>query len=66
MKYLCPICQVELSVFPGHRLSPNDGVTLECANHACRAQEVMGYGKNEKAAFEIILEKYKHTAEFNG
>lgn len=60
--YKCPICQGNLSAFPGDRFHPNDpkfGVKLECANMTCPCPEVMGHGKNEKDAYEIIIERFK-------
>ena len=61
MKYECPICKVEMAVMDGERMHPGDknyGVTLHCLNMGCGAQEVMGHGRNEKEAFEVVVAKF--------
>jgi len=55
----CPLCDAALFYQPGHKLSATEGVTVYCANPDCPAQEVFGYGRNEKAAFEVIRDRYK-------
>ena len=64
----CPICDVLMVAMPGSRLDATDGVTIWCANtHGsapgnCTAQEVFGHANNEKAAYEIVKDKYKKSA----
>lgn len=58
----CPVCKGKLRAFPGDYFHPGDpkfGVKLECPNVDCDAQEVMGHGKNEKEAFEVITDRFK-------
>lgn len=55
----CPMCTVELTLLEGTRMDPKDGITLYCNNLQCPAQEVMGHGKNEAEAFEVITQKFK-------
>lgn len=60
IEFQCPMCKTHLRAFPVGR-----GITLVCTNtHGkapgqCPAQEVAGYGRDEKAAFEIVKAKYK-------
>lgn len=54
----CPLCESQLAVGKGTQLDPSDGITVWCPNHQCPAQEVSGHGSNEKAAFQIVKEKY--------
>lgn len=61
MKFKCPLCQAELSEYQGDQVHPNDpafGVTLDCSNKVCPAQEVMGHGKNAEGAFNVIMQKF--------
>lgn len=61
MEYNCPLCKCELKTAIGDQTNPGNsdyGVTLYCSSRECPAQEVMGHGKNEKTAFEIIQAKY--------
>lgn len=56
----CPICGNEMITLPGHKLDPNDGVTVRCENERCPTYEnVEGHGSNEKNAYEIACMKYK-------
>jgi len=63
--FKCPICDHLMVARDGQVLDPKDGVTVWCGNtHGsapgqCSAQEVAGHGNNEKAAYEIITQKYK-------
>jgi hypothetical protein len=60
--YKCPVCQGILHSEFGeqiHPLDPNYGVMVFCRNNLCSAQEVMGHGKNEKEAFEIVTARFK-------
>lgn len=59
LSVLCPICNAPMVSTPGHTLS-TAGVTVYCDNLKCSAQEVAGYGTNEKTAYEIVLQKHKH------
>ena len=59
--YKCPLCNGKLTSAVGCRGHENDenyGMTLFCPEIKCPAQEVMGHGKTEKDAYEIILEKF--------
>ncbi len=61
MKHTCPVCKSALGSMDGEKMHPNDknyGVTLYCLNMGCSAQEVMGHGKNEKDAYEVIMAKF--------
>ena len=61
MKYICPLCKAELDEYMGEATHPNDsafGVTLDCGNKKCPAQEVMGHGKTADAAFRVIEQKF--------
>lgn len=42
----------------GHEEDSNWGYSLYCLNKGCSAQEVMGHGKNEKEAYEVIHAKF--------
>jgi hypothetical protein len=57
MSYPCPVCQVPLTVQPGTKMNPRDGVTLWCLNRDCAAQEVMGHGRTDKEAFSIVRDR---------
>lgn len=59
--FYCPLCNAELSVLPGTKLNPKDGVTMYCPSAECPAQEVVGHGDNEMQAFRVIQEKYKKS-----
>jgi hypothetical protein len=52
------MCLEFLFAIPGTRLNPKDGITLNCENLECPAQQVMGHGKNEKDALEVITQKF--------
>lgn len=61
MNYQCPLCQVELREQFGTKLHPGDekfGITLDCVNVNCKAQEVMGHGDKAKDAYQVILDKF--------
>jgi hypothetical protein len=61
MKHTCPICQSELAGMDGEKMHPGDknyGYSLFCLNLDCSAEEVMGHGKNDKEAYEVILAKF--------
>ena len=64
----CPICDQPMMALNGQVLDPKDGVTIFCNTpHGnqpgqCSAQEVFGHGNNEKAAYEIVKDKYKKSA----
>jgi hypothetical protein len=62
-KFSCPMCSQMLYAIPGTRLNPKDGVTLNCENLSCPAQQVQGHGKNEKDAFEVITQKFAPRGE---
>jgi transcription elongation factor Elf1 len=56
--FKCPLCETVLTVLNGSKNSTT-GVTVRCENATtCPAQEVEGYGKDVKAAYEIVLQKY--------
>lgn len=60
-KFICPICQEELTQMFGEKMHPNNpeyGVTLYCANMQCSAQEVMGHGDKVKDAYETVMHKF--------
>ena len=62
MNFNCPLCQSVLREQVGNQMFPGDpkyGITLECGNLKCPAQEVFGHAKNANEAFEIIQQKYK-------
>lgn len=58
----CPLCGAALFSQSGHQLDSQEGVTVWCGNPDCPAQEVFGYGRNEKEAFAIIQDRYKKDA----
>ena len=61
MKYVCPLCKTELREQIGDKLHPFDanyGITLDCPNKQCEAEEVMGHGHKAKDAFQVIVEKF--------
>ena len=61
MEYKCPLCNSKLGVVAGEKMHPGDsdyGYTLYCMNMVCPSQEVMGHGKNEKEAYEVIHAKF--------
>lgn len=60
--YKCPVCKGNLVSQPGSKTHPNDekyGFTVFCPHLTCPAQEVMGHGKNDKEAFEVITDRFK-------
>ena len=57
-EFTCPVCNMFLVSHPGTRLRPTDGYTVWCENSSCPAEEVMGYGKDEKAAYEIVKQRF--------
>jgi hypothetical protein len=62
-KYPCPVCKVNLHWEFGEQIHPGNpeyGVMVFCRNKECRAEEVMGHGKNEKEAFEIVTDRFKN------
>ena len=68
MKYPCPICGVELNELVGNGMHPNDpehGITLDCGNAECEAQEAMGHGDNVKEAWEVISARFQHHTKNN-
>lgn len=56
--FLCPVCKQPMRSQRGHQVDANDGFTVFCANADCDAQEVSGHGNTEKAAAQIIREKF--------
>ena len=56
-EFNCPICNFKLNSCIGSKTNKS-GISMWCPNLECRAQEVIGYGTSEKAAFEIIIDKY--------
>lgn len=57
--FTCPMCNAHLHFQPGTQVDPTDGVTVFCLNPKCPTDEVAGHGNNEKAAYQIVKEKYK-------
>ena len=63
--FLCPICKKPMTIINGTEVSPTNGVTIYCDTpygkglNQCKAQEVVGHGKNEKHAYEIVIQKYE-------
>lgn len=57
-RYICPVCQSEMSIFQGTKVNPRDGVTVYCPSPKCPAQEVFGHGKDEKSAYDIVMAKF--------
>lgn len=58
----CPLCGARLAVLPGLNRGKDGEVLsifLSCQSLKCPAQEVMAHARNEAAAYEIILDKYK-------
>jgi hypothetical protein len=69
MKYICPVCESELSEFLGHQMHPGNpayGVTLYCPSRTCPAQEVSGHGDNVKGAWSVIQQKFVGRINANG
>ena len=61
MSYTCPLCKSELVGMvgcKGHENDSNYGYSLFCLNRECPAEEVMGHGRNDKEAYEVILAKF--------
>ncbi len=56
--FICPVCKGELTVVRGQQLNPLDGFSVYCPHKACPAQEVSGHGNTEKAAYEVVKEKF--------
>jgi len=49
---------------PGTQMNSTDGITLWCDNEMCPPHEnVQGHGKDEKSAYEIVIQKYKPSKE---
>ena len=62
-KYLCPICDNEMTIIKGDRLDAKNGFTLICYNKECPSSEnVEGHGSNEEKAYQIAKEKFKFYA----
>ena len=62
MKYNCPLCSAEMVETLGNQIHPGDakhGIMLWCPSKECPAQEVCGHGNTVKAAYEIVVQKYK-------
>lgn len=60
-EYKCPLCKSVLVGMVGGKGHENDshyGYSLFCLDKGCPAQEVMGHGKNEKEAYEVIYAKF--------
>ena len=57
-EFACPVCQSFMVSHPGSQVNPTIGFTIWCENPTCPAQEVMGYGKDEKAANEIVKQRF--------
>jgi hypothetical protein len=57
-EFKCPICQGVLLSQAGTQMFANEGITVWCPWRTCPAGEVSGHGRNEKQAFEIIIEKF--------
>ena len=60
------MCNQELTEMVGNQMYPNHpdhGITLDCKNQGCPAQDVMGWGKNAKDAYKVIQEKYVRREE---
>ena len=61
--FKCPVCNEFLSAEFGTQINPGNpafGIVVFCRNKECRAEEVMGHGKNEKEAFEIVTDRFKN------
>lgn len=61
MEYHCPLCKSVLREHVGNAIHPSDpdyGITLDCSNLQCPAQEVMGHGNKAKDAYQVILERF--------
>lgn len=61
MSYKCPLCGSELMGMYGEKMHPGDkdyGYSLFCLELKCPAEEVMGHGRNEKEAYEVIHAKF--------
>jgi hypothetical protein len=55
MIYKCPNCKGELTVVPGQRYDPTDGVTIYCKNPRPNcSMDDWAHGKNAKEAFNIF------------
>jgi hypothetical protein len=52
----CPVCKEETRSVRGHKINPDDGVTLWCPNVNCGMAD-WGHGKDENAAYEIFKQK---------
>ena len=62
--FSCPLCSAELVEQVGNVMHPGNakyGISLHCPSLQCPAQEVAGHGDNAKAAFEVVVAKYKHS-----
>jgi len=62
----CPLCGARLAVLPGLNRGKDGEVLsifLACPSKQCPAQEVCAHARNEAAAYEIILDKYKPDAQ---
>lgn len=54
----CPVCHQPLTKAYGSKMfqgNPAYGITLSCENLKCTPQEVMGHGKTEVRAYEIVM-----------
>jgi hypothetical protein len=61
MRYLCPVCGLQMTQMFGERMHPNNsdfGVTLYCPNLECSAQEVMGHGRTVVEALEVVQNRF--------
>ena len=60
--YKCPVCEGLMNSAYGDHTHPGDekfGVSVYCPHLTCPCQEVMGHGKTEKEAFEIVTDKFR-------
>lgn len=61
MSYQCPICRSNMVGMYGEKMHPDNrdyGYSLYCIDGKCPAEEVMGHGKNEKEAYDIVMAKF--------
>ena len=64
-KLKCPMCDKPMISIDGTKLDPKDGITIWCSTPygnqpgQCSAQEVFGHGKNDKDAYEHVLQRFK-------
>ena len=57
MKFPCPVCGKELTLYRGDAMNNTNGFTVRCEYALCKA-DVEAHGDSPQKAYETVVQKF--------